>query len=236
MRISLVLTVLLSIAAMTPVSAAPMTAINPVDQIRTALLAGDMASLEAKLAASPSLQPQSLEAMAAYSQQNYEVKSDLAAAVLALMVKYSAAVNSSNGSAIAVKLADLYSKIGQKDVLGCIANNSKSSESKKDQPNHYRAMMQSMEQLAALPSIIASSPDLFAKIKAVNVDCDEKSADETLPQLSQYPNSGRSILPRNSEQVLNNTLDPDNSEDPEGPGNPPPPPGFPPEGENSSPN
>lgn len=236
MRISPVLLVLLSVLAVAPVSAAPMSAINPVDQIRSALQAGDLAGLEAKLAASPSLQPQSLEAMAAYSQLNYEAKSDIAAAVLALMVKYSASVNSSNSPVIAAKLAELYSKIGQKDVLGCVADAAKSSDNKKDQPSHYRSMMQSMEQLAALPSIIASSPDLFAKIKAVNVDCDEKSAEETFPQLSQYPNSGRSILPRNSEQVLNNTPGSDNSDDPEGSGNPPPPPGFPPEGENSSPN
>ena len=93
-------------------------------------------------------------------------------------------------------------------------------------------MMQFMEQIAATPAIIASNPGLFAKIKAANAKYSGKTSESDIAQLAQFPNAGRSILPRNNGQILNNTVSSNNS----GGGNPPLPPGFPPEDNNASPN
>lgn len=118
MRLLVVFTILcVSIALPLSLSAAPTVTPDPAEQIKIALLKGDLVSLEAQLANSPSLQAQSLDFLAAYSLQNYDKQPELVTKLLALLAKYPVAINSGKGISIAKSITILYENIVQNDII-----------------------------------------------------------------------------------------------------------------------
>jgi hypothetical protein len=188
------------IFSITPVNASP-AAPETMAQLRSALRAGSIIDLQSMIENNQAQRLQSLDLMARYCAQNYREQPEFVANVLGLITQYSSTLTPTNSSYIAASLASLHNTMSASGALACVNADAKPGNDNA-QAASYRSMMQSMEQLAGQPAIIANSPELFAKINADNNKCDSAADDKDTAQLVQLPNSGRPTLPNVSSSAL----------------------------------